>query len=134
MTTSRATSGVMAAVVVAIAALTACAGPQGFSVFERDQEADDRLPREFVDVMALGDFDLSTSRFSASYHGVDFYVLRTSDGGLPCLAIAGDAPTGVVCGCDATTALDGFDVKLVREPARGDDEWQVISDNVLVRD
>ena len=115
--------------------LAGCA-PSGFTRFDADQARDDRLPREIVETIELGDFDLSTSRWAGSYRGVDFYVLQPSEGTGPCVAIADGAASSIACGAGGrveVTTAGGVDVRLVPEyepAARG---WTAVSDNVRVR-
>jgi hypothetical protein len=116
--------------------VTGCAS-SGFSRFDADQTRDDRLPREIVETIELSDFDLSTSRWAGSHHGVGFYVLQPSEGSGPCIAIADGAESSIACGAggrvDVTTS-DGFDIRLVPEYEPKADGWTAVSDNVRVRE
>jgi hypothetical protein len=119
----------------AILSLGGCA-PDGYSIFERPQTADDRLPREMVDSMDLSDFLLSTARFSASYDGVDYYLVKPSEGTMgPCIAVVGAGAGGPSIACGASGLSVGTDpeVQLVPEPAVEGRGWIAISDNLRVR-
>jgi hypothetical protein len=114
--------------------LAGCA-PAGYSIFDREQTLDDTLPREIIEAIDLSDFDLSTSRLSASYEGVDYYLLKPSGGNrAPCIAMIGDAGPTVVCGGSELTVGEDPRVQLVPEPAIEDHGWVAISDNLRVRD
>ena len=130
----------LGAPVVGIAALLLLAGCSGtgFSVLDTEQTEEDQLPAIMVDSLELDDYDLASSRFSASYEGVDMYLLTDKDLGMPCLAVSGEGELDnvIVCGGngEVETSVGGFDVQLVREPAVEADGWTVISDNLRVRD
>jgi hypothetical protein len=117
--------------------LTGCS-QAGYSIFERPQTVDDMLPREIVDIIDLSDFDLSTSRLSASYDGVDYFLLKPSGGNFaPCLAMITESGPYVACGGGADGELtvgDDPKVQLVPEPARQGRGWVPISDNLRVRE
>jgi hypothetical protein len=70
--------------------VTGCTASRGYPMFDREQTAEDELPAEF-DKLELDEFDLTTSRFSAT-QGVDYYLVKraeAADGGpTECVAIA----------------------------------------------
>jgi hypothetical protein len=115
--------------------LAGCA-QAGYSIFDREQTVDDMLPREIVEAIDLSDFDLSTSRLSASYEGVDYFLVKPSGGiRAPCIAmIDDDAGPLVVCGGSELTVGEDPRVQLVPEPAVEGHGWVAISDNLRVRD
>ncbi|MCU1543800.1 MAG: hypothetical protein JWM50_1665 [Microbacteriaceae bacterium] len=122
--------------VMCVTLLTGCS-QTGYSIFDRRQTVDDMLPRAIIDIIDVSDFDLSTSRLSATYDDVDYYLLRPSGGNFaPCLAMINDAGPTVVCGGGGgrgeVTTGDDPRVQLVPEPARGGRGWVVISDNLRV--
>jgi hypothetical protein len=113
--------------------LAGCA-QAGYSIFDREQTLDDMLPREIVEAINLSDFDLSTSRLSASYEDVDYYLLKPSGGNrAPCIAMIGDAGPIVACGGSELTVGEDPRVQLVPEPAVEGHGWVAISDNLRVR-
>jgi hypothetical protein len=121
--------------VAAALALTGCAPGGGYPVFEREQVVDDRLPREMVESMDLSDFDLSTARFSARYDGVDYYLVKPSDGGMgPCLALVGDGGPSISCAGSGLTVGTDPEVQIVPEPPVEGRGWVAISDNLRVRE
>jgi hypothetical protein len=132
----RSSSIVSAGAVATLAALSlsGCAAG-GYSIFDRPQTARDRLPREMVESMDLSDFTLSTSRFSASYDGVDYYLVKPSEGTMgPCLALLGEGGPSVSCAASGLSVGTDPEVQLVPEPAVEGRGWVAISDNLRVRE
>lgn len=114
--------------------MTGCAAG-GYSIFERPQTAHDRLPRAMVDSMDLSDFNLSTSRFSASHEGVDYYLVKPSEGTMgPCIALVGEAGPSISCAGSGLSVGTDPEVQLVPEPPVEGRGWVAISDNLRVRD
>jgi hypothetical protein len=133
---SRSSSIVSAGVAAALAvlSLSGCA-PGGYSIFDRPQTARDRLPREMVESMDLSDFTLSTSRFSASHNGVDYYLVKPSEGTMgPCIALLGERGPSVSCAGSGVSVGNDPEVQLVPEPAVEGRGWIAISDNLRVRE
>ncbi|WP_166878843.1 hypothetical protein [Salinibacterium sp. ZJ450] len=116
--------------------ITGCTASGGYPIFDREQTAEDELPAVF-DKMDLGEYDVASSRFSATHEGVDYYLIKEVDAaGRPteCVAIAD--PEWPVIGCGAYSVVSGIgvdEVQLVPAPAQDDDEWTAISDNVRVK-
>ena len=104
---------------------------------QREQTAKDELPGAF-DAMDLSTFDTSTSRFTATYEGNDYYVIMPEGGQAPCLAITGSPGTPItVCSSDGfveTTLQDGTVVQFGPEPVPGGRGWVAISANVRVKE
>ena len=116
--------------------LGGCA-PSGFPAFDRTQSPDDRLPREIVETIEMGDFDLSTARAAGEYHGVEFYVLQPREGTGPCIAIADGVYSSISCGAGGRVEVgthSGVDVRLAPAYAPVPDGWVSVGDNVVVRD
>lgn len=90
------------------------------------------------DKLELDEFNVATSRYSATHEGVDYHLIKRAEnadsGPTECVAIAD--PEWPVIGCGDFTAVGGQGVgpaQLVPAPAQDDDEWMSISDNVRVK-
>ena len=119
--------------------ITGCTTSNGYQIFDREQTAEDKLPAVFNEKLVLDEFDLSTSRFSVTHDGVDYYLIRkaedSADGPMQCLAVADPLWPSIGCGSDGVTLSGGGldTVQLVPAPAQDSDEWTAISDNVRVK-
>lgn len=125
---------------VAVLVLSGCAGENnGYEIFDREATSTDALPDYFGEFMDEDEYDLDSVRLAGSYEDLDFYMLRTSTGGV-CLAVAADPPSqsGTSCGgfpgSTLTMGTPAGTFELSPAPVAEEDGWIVISENIRMLD
>ncbi|MFC5930765.1 hypothetical protein D6T64_13075 [Cryobacterium melibiosiphilum] len=119
--------------VIAASALTSCAAPDVFTLFDEPQSAADILPTDDKYV-GLGGLEDDTTRLLHDEGGIRYFA-SLLNGDEPCLIILDDEQVASSCSTDlpvSVTFKDGPEMWLADGPSNSEQDWTEVADHLWV--